>query len=157
MASRYGLQIRAATPADAAGIAELMASAGHAIGTPALTDRLEALRQERGTALLALEWGPPSGLIVLNWFSTLTADHPIGQISALLVGPGERRRGIGRLLLKAGAQAARSAGCAELEFVVPSGDRGLREFGIANGFEQTGARLTRGLRKRNWRTQSGLG
>jgi aminoglycoside 6'-N-acetyltransferase I len=145
---RYGLQIRAAAPADAADIAELMSRAGHAIGAPALMDRLEALRQERGTALLALEWGPPSGIIVLNWFRTLESDHPVAQISTLLVGPEERRRGIGRTLLKAGAQAARSAGCAELRFLVAPDEPGLHGFCIANGFEDRGRRMTRGLRKR---------
>lgn len=148
MAGRYGLQIRTATPADASGIAELISGAGFVISTPALTERLEALRQERGTALLALEWGPPSGLIVLNWFRTLESDHFVAHVSTLLVARDERRRGIGRMLLKAGAQAARSAGCAELQLLVSPDDAGLQEFSFANGFEQAGIRLTRGLRKK---------
>ncbi len=147
MASRYGLQIRTATPADAPGIAELMGNSGHAVGAAALADRLEALRKEQGTALLALEWGPPSGLIVLNWFTTLNADTRVAQISTLLVGPEERRRGIARLLLKAAAQAARSAGCGSLHLLAPGGVPSLTLFAQASGFEEVGTSLVRPLRK----------
>jgi aminoglycoside 6'-N-acetyltransferase I len=149
LGSRYGLQIRTAAPADAPGIAELMTAAGVVISASALTARLEALRQEQGTALLALEWGPPSGLIVLNWFRTLASDHLVAHVSTLLVGPEERRRGIGRMLLKAGAQAARSAGCGELQLLVSPDEPGLQEFGLANGFDAKGSVLTRGLRKKS--------
>lgn len=148
MSSRYGLQIRTAAPADAAGIAELMASVGQAVSAPALIARLEALRREPGTALLALEWGPPSGLIVLHWVRTLESDHPVAQISTLVVGPEERRRGIGRLLIKAGAQAARSAGCGELHLLASPAQPGVREFGVATGFVATGISLARPLRKK---------
>jgi aminoglycoside 6'-N-acetyltransferase I len=147
LASRYGLQIRTATPADAPGIAELMGNAGHAVGAAALAERLEALRKEGGTALLALEWGPPSGLIVLNWFQTLNVDARVAQISTLLVGPEERRRGIARLLLKAAAQAARSAGCGGLHLLAPPGAPSLTHFAKASGFEEVGTNLVRPLRK----------
>ena len=136
-------------PADASGVAELMAGAGIAVSPAELACRLDALRQEPGAALLALEWGPPSGLIVLNWFRTLRNDHPVAQITALLVGSKDRRRGVGRLLLKAGAQAARSAGCVEISLFGGAAKSGLREFGIANGFEETGLCLVRSLRKRS--------
>jgi ribosomal protein S18 acetylase RimI-like enzyme len=125
-----------------------MAAAGVVISGSVLTARLEAFRQEQGTALLALEWGPPSGLIVLNWFRTLASDHLVAHVSTLLVGPEERRRGIGRMLLKAGAQAARSAGCGEIQLRVSPDEPGLQEFGIASGFEAKGSVLTRGLRKK---------
>ena len=95
--------------AEENGVANVIDPLGGSWYVEALTDRLEALRQEPGTVLLALEWGPPSGVIALNWFRTLEDDHPVAQISALFVAPDDRRRGIGRMLLKAGAQAARAA------------------------------------------------
>jgi aminoglycoside 6'-N-acetyltransferase I len=155
LASRYGLQIRAATPADAEGVAVLMASAGHPVSAAVLAERLEAIRRSAGTALLALEWGPPSGVIVLNWFDTLGADGRVAQITALLVGPEERRRGIARLLLKAGAQAARSAGCGTLHLLVSGGEPGLAEFGRASGFDPAGTVLARPLRKGPGRADEG--
>ena len=110
LASRYGLEIRAATAADAAGLASLFQASGQSIAASDLAERLDSLRLGSGTALIAVEWGPPSGLVVLHWYRSLTAAQPVAQITGLMVGPDERRRGIGRLLLKAASQAARSAG-----------------------------------------------
>ena len=115
MTSRHGLEIRAAAAAEAPGLAVLLAAAGQAIEPRELAARLEAIRQGPGTALVALEWGPPSGLVVLHWYRRLEEARPVAQITTLLVGVEERRRGIGRLLVKAAAQAARSAGCGMLE------------------------------------------
>lgn len=149
MSSRYGLGIRAATPADAPGVAELLAGAGQMTGAAALANRLEVLTRAQGTVLLALEWGPPSGIIVLNWIPTLAADGPVAVIGTLFVGIEDRRRGIGRMLLKAGAQAARSAGCGDLMLLQGPDQPGLRDFALANGFAESGTSLVRGLRKRS--------
>jgi len=107
MTSRYGLEVRAAAPADAPGLATLLAEAGHALEARALAERLLAVREAPGAALIAAQWGPPSGLILLHWYPTLAEPRPVAQITTLLVAVEDRRRGIGRLLLKAGAQAAR--------------------------------------------------
>jgi aminoglycoside 6'-N-acetyltransferase I len=145
--SRHGLEIRAATGADAPGVCELLKSAGHEISPRALADRLDAIRQEPGAALLALEWGPPSGLVLLHWYRTLDADQPTAQITALLVGPDERRRGIGRLLVKAAAQAARVAGCGTLELRAAPEKPTLRQFCLATGFIEAAQLFVRPLRK----------
>ncbi len=145
--TRFGLEIRAAQPADAPAVAELLALAGHTVPAATLALRLAAIRQGAGTALLALEWGPPSGIIVVDWRPTLLADDLAARITTLLVAPAERRRGIGRLLVKAGAQAARLAGGGTLA-VTPGADSAEgAAFLLATGFEQRGALLLRGLRK----------
>ena len=149
MTSRYGLQIRAATSADAPGLAELLNAAGQIAAATTLAARLDALQRGSGTALVALEWGPPSGLVVLSFHHVLEADLPVAQITTLLVGPDERRRGIGRLLLKAAAQAARVAGCGTLQLVAPPAEPSLAAFCQATGFEQVGLGYTRPLRKRS--------
>ena len=64
MASRYGLQIRTAAPTDTPGVNQLMDSVGHRMSASTLAERLEKLRSDRGAVLLALEWGPPSGLVI---------------------------------------------------------------------------------------------
>ena len=149
MASRYGLQIRAATGADAPGLAVLLESAGHPLALATLSGRLEACHAGTGTVLLALEWGPPSGIIALSWFRTLESDFAVAQITTLLVGPDERRRGIGRLLLKAAAQAARLAGCGTLTIAAHAADPATAAFCGATGFEPTGPAFARNLRKRS--------
>ena len=141
------MEIRAATGAEAPGLCDLLAAAGHAIPVRMLAERLDAIRQGAGTALVALEWGPPSGLVVLHWYRTLGAAQPTAQITTLLVGLEDRRRGIGRLLVKAAAQAARVAGCGDLELSGAAAP-GLHEFCRATGFTEAGPRFVRALRKK---------
>ena len=113
-----------------------------------MAERLEAVRRGLGTALLAMEWGPPSGLVALHWHATLTARLPVAQISLLLVDAGARHRGIGRLLVKAASQAARVAGCGTLELMAPDGQADLHAFCRATGFTATGPCFVRPLRKK---------
>lgn len=148
MKTRRGLEIRAATSADAPGLCELLSAAGQEISPRALAERLDPIRHETGTALIAAEWGPPSGLVVLHWYRTLDADQPTAQITTLLVSPGERRRGIGRLLVKAAAQAARVAGCGALELLAAPAEQSLHEFCRATGFTEAGPCFVRPLRKK---------
>jgi aminoglycoside 6'-N-acetyltransferase I len=145
--SRYGLEIRAATSADTPGLVTLLAGIGRTADAAQLTERLAALRQASGTALLAVQWGPPSGLLVMHWYQTLEAARPVAQINTLLVGADDRRQGIGRLLIKAAAQAARMAGCGELEMVTASDAKSLQDFCRATGFAEAGPRFVRSLRK----------
>ncbi len=147
MSSRHGLEIRNATPADAPGLAELLAASGHPVSAATLAARMDRLQRAPGSALLALEWGPPSGIIVLHWYVGLAADHPIAEVTTLLVGPAERRRGLARLLLKAASQAARAAGCHEVGIRAPAEAPGLLAFCEATGFIPDGARLRRSLRR----------
>jgi aminoglycoside 6'-N-acetyltransferase I len=148
VAGRYGLEIRAATSADAPGLSELLRAAGHPLAPDILSQRLEALRQEPGTALVAMEWGPPSGLILLHWYRSLDSSLPTAQITTLVVGPDERRRGIGRLLIKAASQAARSAGCGAIQLLIGPDQPTLQAFGAATGFSEHGTVLLRPLRKK---------
>jgi aminoglycoside 6'-N-acetyltransferase I len=147
LTSRYGLEIRAATAADAPGLGTLLAEAGQVIDAGDLAERLSALRAAAGTALIAVRWGPPSGLVVMHWYPTLKAPRPTAQITTLLVGAAERRLGIGRLLVKAASQAARTAGCGSLELSAASDATDLHEFCRATGFVEAGPRFVRSLRK----------
>ena len=143
---RFGMEIRAATPMDAPGLATLLTDAGQDADGAALARRLAALRQG-GTALIASQWGPPSGLILLHWYATLDEDRPTAQVTTLVVAPEERRRGIGRLLLKAAAQAARAAGCGRMELLAAPGDAALMQFCQATGFVESGLRHVRSLHR----------
>jgi aminoglycoside 6'-N-acetyltransferase I len=147
LSSRYGLEIRSVQSSDAQFLADFMAGAGHSVAAPELARRLEALRTSPGVALMASDWGPPIGLIALHWSPSLFTARPTALMIALLVSPEARRRGIGRALLKAGSQAARSAGCDELHLVAPEGCSDLVAFAHGAGFAAMGAVLTRALRK----------
>lgn len=147
MTTRHGLEIRSPLASDAPFLAEFLAGAGHAIPAPELARRLEALRADSGVALMASDLGPPIGLIALHWGPSLFATRPIALVTVLLVAAEDRRRGIGRALLKAGAQAARQAGCGELQLVAPEGRADLVAFGQNTGFASAGAVFARTLRK----------
>ncbi len=147
MTLRHGLEIRAASAAEAPGLAILLAEAGLHLDARDIAERLAALRQGSGAALVALQWGPPSGLVLMHWYHTLEAASPVAQITLLLVGADQRRLGIGRLLLKGAAQAARVAGCGHMEIVTPPDAPALEGFCRATGFAEAGQRFVRSLRK----------
>ncbi len=147
MTLRHGLEIRAATAAEAPGLATLLTEAGHVIDARALAERLTTLRQGPATALVALQWGPPSGLLVMHWYPTLEAASPVAVITTLLVGEEHRRQGIGRLLLKSAAQTARVAGCSQMEIATAADAPSLHAFCRATGFAEAGPRFVRSLRK----------
>lgn len=148
MSQRYGLEIRAANAADAPGLAALLGIDGAGQGARDLAERIEQMRGTSAAALVAVAWGPPGGLVVLHWYRTLTSAALTARITTLVVAPDDRRRGIGRLLLKAASQAARTAGCDVLELLLPPERPELEAFCAATGFAPAGARLTRPLRKK---------
>lgn len=147
MTLRHSLELRAATAADAPGLSRLLAAAGRDVSARDLTERLAALRQGPATALVAVQWGPPSGLVVVHWHPVLEEAAPVARITTLLVEEEDRRRGIGRLLVKGAAQAARLAGCDRIEIEVPPGLSSLRAFCRATGFAEAGAAHARSLRR----------
>ena len=148
MSNRYGLEIRAAGKGDVPALCDLLASLGRPVAAASVTSRLDALRADDGTVLLAASWGPLSGLVALHRYRTFAADRPVAVITVLGVAPDERRRGIGRLLLKAASQASRVAGCGTLELLVPADAVDLQAFCGSTGFTGTGHLRTRTLRKK---------
>ncbi|HEY8614525.1 MAG TPA: GNAT family N-acetyltransferase [Roseomonas sp.] len=143
--TRYGVEIRAALPADSADLAVLLGGTARQMAT-----RLDALSHDPASAVLvATGWnGAAIGVIALHWHPSLVADRPLARIAALAVAEDERRNGIGRLLIKAGAQAARAAGCDLLEAAPPEGEGAGAAFLQALGFTPAGENLARPLRKR---------
>ncbi len=153
MGTRFGLSIRAADASEAAPLATLLAEAGLRLGAAEIAERIATIGRLHGTILLAHEWGPPSGVVVLAVEPSLAEARPIGRITFLMVGVEARRRGIGRLLVKAAAQAARTAGCGSLRAdgiadADHSGDHAFAAFWRASGFSETGAGWSRPLRKK---------
>lgn len=154
MGQRYGLEIRAASATDAQSIAVLMADLGlGSVESGLMAGRLEALVRAGGSALIAVEWGPPSGLIALSIVHDLTAARPAGFIATLAVAPDARRRGIGRLLVKAVSRSARLAGCDRLLLPLGDAEAGLADFAAATGFVPEGGLFVRPLLRRGGREE----
>jgi aminoglycoside 6'-N-acetyltransferase I len=146
---RYGLEIRGAAAADAPALAALLADLGAgSVAPPVLAGRLDGLARAGGTVLIALEWGPPSGVVVLQVVTDLAASHPAGLLTTLGVAPDARRRGIGRLLIKAASRSARLAGCDRLLLPAAGRSPDLAAFGAATGFVPEDGFLARPLLRR---------
>ena len=146
---RYGVAVRAAQTGDAAELTRLLAQAQFATDPAVTAARLEALRQHpQGAVLVATGFSGLSGTVALTWAPSLRYDRPVAQVLALVVDVDERRAGIGRMLVKAGSQAARSAGCEVLDLAVRDGDEAVAGFCQAAGFAAAGTWFTRPLRRR---------
>ena len=77
---------------------------GHAVSPGDAAEHLDVLRRAPGSAVLvAAGYGPVIGLVALHWCEVLQRARPVARITALIVDEAERRRGIGRMLVKAGA------------------------------------------------------
>jgi aminoglycoside 6'-N-acetyltransferase I len=146
---RYGLEIRGAAATDAPGLAALLADLGAgSVPPPVLAARLDAMAKAGGTILIALEWGPPSGVVALQAVTDLAASHPAGLLTTLGVAPDARRRGIGRLLIKAASRSARLAGCDRLLLPAAGRSPDLAAFAAATGFTPEDGFLVRPLLRR---------
>ena len=142
---RYGVEVRSAQPADAAEVARLVG------GVPVrdMAERLERVRANAsGAAFVAVGYAGLSGVIALDWAPVLHEHRPVARVTSLIVDLDERRRGIGRLLLKAASQAARTAGCDAMELTVAPGQPAMAGFCIAPGFTPRGEVFGRLLRKK---------
>lgn len=143
---RYGVEVRGAVAADAPELARLLAQSGAVMTPGEAADRLDAMRARADCAVLAATgYAGLNGLVAVQWAPVLHAARPVARLTALVVDVQERRHGIGRLLLKAASQAARSAGCDVLE---AHGDGDLAAFCQAAGFAASGTMFGRSLRKR---------
>jgi GNAT superfamily N-acetyltransferase len=143
-----GIEVRGAVPADAADAARLLGQLGYPVPPQEAAERLaQVLRDSHGTVLVAADYGPLAGLIALHWAPMLQDPRPVARITTLVVDEAERGRGIGRLLLEAGAQAARQAGCDLLELTTGSQREEAHAFYRAQGFVSTSLRFSRSLRR----------
>jgi aminoglycoside 6'-N-acetyltransferase I len=145
---RQGVEVRGAVPADAADLARLLRQLGYDMNAAEAATRLETvLRDPQGSLLVAADYGPVVGVIALHWCAMLPYPRPVARITTLVVDEQERQRGIGRLLLKAGAQAARQAGCDVLELTTAAHRAEAHAFYRAQGFVESSLRFTRSLRR----------
>jgi GNAT superfamily N-acetyltransferase len=104
--------IREATRRDAAALARLTQ-----IPTAALAERLAAAVAAGEPPLVAVRGVEPIGLAAWTIFTTLH-QGPRGRITLLLVAEGERRRGVGSLLLEAVERHLAEAGVAAAELLL---------------------------------------
>ena len=127
--------VRAAGPADAPAVAELLIEFnGEGLPAEALARRMEEVRGLE-TAFLG-EWeGEAAGVLVLRTTPTLSGADDWAEITEMYVRPQFRRRGIGRALMEAALDYGRQRGCREFHLLVDPSNKAGQAFYAELGFQ----------------------
>ena len=144
-----GIDIRGGLPADASDIAGLLGQLGYPMTAREAAGRMEAVAGDPTAAMLvATGWGPVVGVVAVNWCAMLHRPARIARITTLVVDDAARGTGVGRMLVKAASQWARTAGCDTLELTSGVQRHDAHAFYRAIGFENSSLRFSRSLRRR---------
>jgi len=137
--------LRAALPADAGRIAQLLTDEGYPAGPSEIIARLERFASDDGAVIAADTDGEVVGFIALHLLPRFEHDDHVVRILALVVDPGARERGVGRLLMQAAEDFAREHRAAFLEVTAGHHRPDARHLFESLGYDAT---VTAYLRKR---------
>jgi GNAT superfamily N-acetyltransferase len=138
------VRVRDAQLDDATAIAELLGQLGYPASADQAKARLSRLDADPSArVLLAEDDGHVAGLAVTYVEPLIEHDRPVLRLQALAVGERFRRRGVGRALVQAIEDEARSGGC--FAIVLTSADRraDAHAFYLSVGFDRTGRRFVK--------------
>ena len=107
--------VRPATPDDAERLASLLTDEGYPAGSSDIGARLERYASLGSQVLVADAAGEVVGFITVLVLPRFEVDDRFARVTSLVVDAGVRERGIGRLLMEAAEEQAKSAGAAWLE------------------------------------------
>jgi GNAT superfamily N-acetyltransferase len=139
--------VRDARPSDAEGIALLLTELGYPVSAQRLGRRLQVLAGERATRVFVAEAGDElCGVAAIHSMHMLERDDPTCRLTALIVAPEARGRGVGRALLARAEREARGRGCVQLEVTTAEHRAGAHEFYQRMGFEERPKRYVLELR-----------
>jgi GNAT superfamily N-acetyltransferase len=114
--------IRFAQSDDAPAVAKLLTALGYPSPVEHIERRIAGSAASIDTAVYVAESVQcVVGVISFHCIPLFHADGALGRITSLVVDPGHRQRGIGRLLVAAAEEFGRAHGCSRIE--VTSGDR----------------------------------
>jgi GNAT superfamily N-acetyltransferase len=137
--------LRAAVPADAARIAQLLSDEGYPTGPTDVVERMGRFTGDDGGVVVADVDGEVIGFVAVHRVPRFEHDDHVLRILALVVDPGVRERGIGRLLAEEAERLALAGGSAFIETTAGHHRADARHLFESLGFD---AALTTYLRKR---------
>jgi GNAT superfamily N-acetyltransferase len=137
--------LRPAVPADARRIAQLLTDEGYPAGPSDIVERLARFGSHDGAVIAADVAGELVGFIALHQIPRFEHDDHVLRVLALVVDPGVRERGIGRLLMDDAERMAREDGAAFVEVTAGHHRADARHLFESLGYDAT---LTTYLRKR---------
>jgi GNAT superfamily N-acetyltransferase len=107
--------LRKASPADAGRIAAMLTDEGYPAGTTDLEARLARFEQPGSRVVVADAGGEVIGFIAFHFVPRFENDGQFLRILAVVVDPGVRERGIGRLLIAEAERIGVESGAAFFE------------------------------------------
>ncbi|MGN6379555.1 MAG: GNAT family N-acetyltransferase [Gaiellales bacterium] len=138
------MDVREVSPADALDVAGLLDELGYPAHPEAVRDRLaEVARDSR--VLVAVDDGRLEGMVASHHMRVLEHEQPVCLVTVLVVAPGARRRGVGRLLMDAVERIARDAGCGRIVVGTAHHRVSAHAFYRGRGYEDTGLRFQKKL------------
>jgi len=142
---RAAVTIRPAVDADAPALATLLAHLGYPADAADVADRLLRLRSGGDDAFVAILDRQTVGLATVHSRAVLHVARPVAQLTALVVPPEMRGRGVGRALVVAAEQWARAQGADRLVVTTALHRADAPLFYERLGFEHTGRRYVKKL------------
>ncbi len=137
--------VRPAEPRDAARIAELFTDEGYPVGPSVLLARLTRFNDPASRVIVADADGNVIGFVAIHAFPRFEHDDVAVRILALVVDPGARERGVGRLLMGEVERTAAELDAAFVEVTAGHHRPDARRLYESLGYD---AGLTAYLRKR---------
>jgi GNAT superfamily N-acetyltransferase len=138
--------VRAADPGDSAVLAELLGHLGYPADPRELPDRLARMAEAGdAAAFVAIMDGLVVGLATVHGRIVLHSASPVVQLTALVVPPEMRGRGIGRVLVAEAENWAARFGARRLVVTTALHRAEAPVFYERLGFEHTGRRYVKAL------------
>ena len=138
------LDLRNATPADAADVAALLGALGYPCEPDDAAERIAQVQHNpRQALILARRDGVACGLLSLDFMYYLPLGTTTCRVTALVVGDDARGHGIGRALLRDAERRARVGGAARLEVTSAGHRTEAHAFYRACGFSEGAVRFVK--------------
>jgi GNAT superfamily N-acetyltransferase len=139
------VNVREATADDAERFAALLTDEGYPAGSSDLAARIQEFTTPTSKVLAAVAGGDVVGFVAFHIVPRFEVDERFGRIVALVVDPGVRERGIGRLLMNAAERVAIASGASFMEVTAGHHRPDARRLFESLGYD---ANLAAYLRKR---------
>jgi len=138
--------IRPATAEDGFGLSELLGILGYPCPPEEATQRVLDLHEDGNQTLLVADaQGGPLGMIACDISYYLPLGAPTCRITAVAVGIGAQRRGVGRLLLREAEALARANSAVRIEFTSAEHRHDAHAFYRACGYVDGALRFVKRL------------